>query len=116
MTTPERIKALADYGVDFEDAMERFVDDEELYIECLRLFLADDNFTALEKAMAENDAQQAFHAAHGLKGVAANLALRPMQAAIAAIVESLRAGKSGALHTQYAAVLVEKQKLCALAR
>lgn len=81
------------YGADVQGAMTRFLDDGELYIDCLRMFMLDESFTTLGEALESPDYQRAFDAAHTLKGVAANLGLTPMLGPINAIVEPLRAGR-----------------------
>lgn len=45
------------------------------------------------KAIREKDTEQAFHYAHTLKGVCANLSLWRMQDAVSGVVEGLRMGK-----------------------
>lgn len=116
MTTAERIKALAAYGANLEDAMERFVNDEALYIECIQLFLEEENLEELGRALEEGDTARAFAAAHAIKGVAGNLALKPLYDVMHDIVEPLRTGRPGDLGTQYAALLKQYDALAALMR
>lgn len=65
------------------EACERFV---------LR-FLGDETFPALEKAMAKENYQDAFHIAHNLKGVASNLGFTKLHKVADGLTEALRDGK-----------------------
>lgn len=55
--------------------------------------LEDPNYEEMIKAIREKDTEQAFHYAHTLKGVCANLSLWRMQDAVSGVVEGLRMGK-----------------------
>lgn len=81
---------LEEYGADTKSAMARFLDDEELYVSCFASFLDDEAFSQLDDALGCGDYEQAFEAAHTLKGVAGNMGLTPLYHAICDIVESLR--------------------------
>ena len=78
------------WGVDRAEIMERFVDDEGLYQECLNEFLKDRNFEALQKALEAKDYNQAFQCAHSLKGAAGNLGLKKVYEPMSALTEELR--------------------------
>ena len=45
------INKLRDWGCDVEEALERFVNDQELYCTCFSMFLADDSFNALKQSV-----------------------------------------------------------------
>lgn len=111
MESNERFLALERYGVSMKEVMERFMDDEELYVDCLRMFMNDASFDTLQKSLAEGDYTQAFEAAHTLKGVAGNLGLGPLYAAICELVERLRAKRYDDLAPYYAAVTDQLAKL-----
>lgn len=53
-------------------------------------FLQDDSFAALCSAIEEGSREQAFHAAHTLKGVCANLCLDRLLASASQLTEVLR--------------------------
>lgn len=84
------IKALNEYGADTASALHRCVGDEDLYCECVKLFIEDRNFDGLSTELSRRNYRSAFEHAHALKGVAANLSLTPIFNAISAIVEPLR--------------------------
>lgn len=100
-TLIEEIRA---YGADVDGALERFLDDEDLYEKCLLTFVDDESFAGLKEALDGKDYEQAFNCAHTLKGVAANLGLTPLYEAIVGIVEPLRGKDYSNLDSQYAVV------------
>ena len=85
------LDALRDWKCDVEGALERFLDDEELYLQCLNIFSTAENFVKLKEYIDSASYQDAFDSAHTLKGVAGNLGLTPLYMAIIDIVEPLRA-------------------------
>ena len=72
----ERLEGL---GVNIEETMERFVENEALYFRCLNKLQDDKNYSLMCDAIEEGtDAGKAFDAAHALKGVSANLGLNKL--------------------------------------
>ena len=98
------VEKVREYGADVDGAMERFLDDEDLYEKCLLTFVDDESFAGVKNALENKDYEQAFNCAHTLKGVAANLGLTPLYDAIVGIVEPLRAKDYSNLDSQYLAV------------
>lgn len=99
---------LAAAGVDVEEALMRFMGNEDLMLKFLLRFPEDPSFSQLKAAMEHGDAAGAFTAAHTLKGVAGNLSLKDLFQQVGAMVEDLRkgdlasaAGKMGDLEAQY---------------
>lgn len=114
MNADELLMTMRDYGADVDAAMERFVDDAELYRLCLDSFYSDVNFDALREALNAAQVETAFDAAHSLKGVAANLGLTPILTAISALVETLRANSTEGLTEQYDEILRQREILANL--
>ncbi|MBO4461319.1 MAG: Hpt domain-containing protein, partial [Lachnospiraceae bacterium] len=86
----ERLEGL---GVNIEETMERFVENEALYFRCLNKLQDDKNFSLMCDAIEEGtDAGKAFDAAHALKGVSANLGLNKLFNELRVITEVFRAG------------------------
>lgn len=83
-------KVLEDYGVNYDLTMERFMGNEALYVKILCKLGGDDNASKLNDAVNAGDKEEAFNAAHALKGVAANLGLVPLIDAVQEILEPLR--------------------------
>ena len=111
MSAEHLLEELKRYGVDTDGAMERFLDDADLYQSCLQMFMSDDAFERLDQALRENDRKKAFDAAHSLKGVAANLGLDSLLQAISQIVEVLRRDTDDDLAALYANLQTELEKL-----
>ena len=86
-------KAYYEKGFDIVSARERFFGKREMCERYVIRFLEDPNYEEMIKAIREKDTQQAFHYAHTLKGVCANLSLWRMQDAVSGVVEGLRMGK-----------------------
>ena len=83
---------LQDGGIDVDEALARFVQNEALMMKFLLRFPGDENFSRLKETMAQSDAVGAFEAAHTLKGVASNLSMKDIFRWTSMIVEDLRAG------------------------
>lgn len=105
------ISKLNEYGANTKDALERFVDDEDLYKDCVVLFSDDEAFAMLGQALENQNYSAAFDCAHTLKGVAANLGLDPLLKAVCEIVEPLRHGDFEGLAEKYEAVAFERAKV-----
>lgn len=77
-------------GFNVEEAMKRFMNNEQLWIKFLKKFKADDSYEKLIKAMEEGDREKAFAAAHTLKGITGNLAMFRLNGLISEQTEHLR--------------------------
>ena len=108
----EKISQLAAAGIDVQEAMGRFMGNEALMMKFLLRFPQDQSFNELKRAMETKDAEQAYCAAHTLKGVAGNLAMKSLFDQACAVLADLREenmsgaeGKMEALERQYQGVL-----------
>lgn len=90
MITLEKLSA---YGADVKEGVARCMGMEDFYLELVEMMFEDENFAALEKAVAEGDAARAFDAAHSLKGSLSNLELIPLAKPVSEITEKLRNAK-----------------------
>ena len=81
---------LEELGADVDNTILRFMGKEDLYLKFLNKFQNDQSFANIEKYLAEENAEEAFKAAHTLKGVAANLGLDPIAGCASEITELLR--------------------------
>ena len=104
-------EALEKWGCDVEGALDRFLDDKELYMTCLQTVITDHNFEKLGEALKERQVPEAFDYAHTLKGVFANLGLTPMFQIVELIVEPLRAGSACHLEEPYEKLLIANEQL-----
>ncbi|MBP5151502.1 MAG: Hpt domain-containing protein [Lachnospiraceae bacterium] len=90
--TLEQRTALDRLNLDYEEVLERFADNEELFIKCLHKFAANNPYDGLIKALEDRNVSDAFEAAHSLKGVSGNLGFKRLYSVIKEITEVFRAG------------------------
>lgn len=83
---------LLNAGINVDEALRRLMNNETLLIRVLLRFTNDTSFAALQKALSEGRVEDAFTAAHTLKGVAGNLSMGPVYMLSSDITEALRAG------------------------
>lgn len=79
-------------GADYEDVRLRLMSDDRI-ARFLGMFRRDESFANLTASMQNGDAQEAFRAAHSLKGICMNLSLTRLRDAAAVLTEALRPGK-----------------------
>lgn len=84
------IDKLKEYGANIEEGLERCMGNEAFYLKMVGMMIADNSIDKLKDALAENNLDTAFEAAHALKGVAANLSLTPLTEPAVEITELLR--------------------------
>jgi len=89
---------LAENGADVQGTLSRFAGNEAIYSKFLLKFKADPNFQALKQSLDGENMEEAFKAAHTLKGVSINLGLMPIYEAASAMSELLR-GKTSVAET-----------------
>lgn len=106
------IDELKEWGCDVDVAMDRFIQDEDLYISCLEKFIDDASFGQLKICLEEKNYEETFNHAHTLKGVAANLGLDPLFACISSMVEDLRVEKYDQLEKQLAEIDKAHARFC----
>ncbi len=88
--TEEAKKKLEEGGVNVEEAMQRFMNNDKLLERFLIKFVSDGSYGNLVKAMEEKDCDKAFTEAHTLKGVTGNLALSGLNSVISEQTDHLR--------------------------
>lgn len=91
---PEIQEKLEQNGFEVKNTMERFMNNEMLYIKFMKKLLEDHNYTSLMAAVNEKDYSNAFVHAHTLKGVLANLGLVEPLAKLLPVVKRLRSEQS----------------------
>ncbi len=84
------LDALKEFGADTETGLSRCLNKEELYLSLVKKLSETDDINKLEGAIAENNLEAAFNAAHTLKGVSSNLSLDPISKPTAEMTEHLR--------------------------
>ena len=78
-------------GADYEDVFHR-LSRESMIRKFALMFLNDDSYPKLEQSLKEGNAQEAFRAAHTLKGVCQNLGFTNLYPPVYDLTEMLRAG------------------------
>ncbi len=86
------ISELKGCGCDVESALERFLNNEAMYMKFLKKFLTDESYAKLSANITEGDYEEACRSVHTLKGVSGNLGLTPLYEASSAMVNEFRAG------------------------
>lgn len=81
---------LVEAGVDVKSALDRFMGRDDLLLRFLKKFGEDPNYEILKNSMAEKKYEEAFKAAHSLKGVCGNLSMVNLFQTISKEVEFLR--------------------------
>ena len=88
MTIQECYKKM---GADYEDVLKRLYS-EGMIRKFARMFLDDDSYPKLERSLKEENVEEAFRAAHTLKGVCQNLGFTNLYQPTYGLTEVLRAG------------------------
>lgn len=95
-------------GFDIDGTMRRFLNNEALYKKCLKKFLDDSSYENLKKAYSAGNCNEAFKAAHTMKGFVSNLGINSIYELLIPMVEKLRnqdldiASEMGKLEELYA--------------
>jgi hypothetical protein len=75
---------------DVDGTMRRFLNNEALYLKCLKKFLNDTSYEELKKAYAEGNCDDSFKSAHTMKGFVSNLGINGLYHILIPMVEKLR--------------------------
>ena len=78
-------------GADYEDVLKRLYR-ESMICKFARMFLDDDSYSKLAQSLKDGNVQEAFRAAHTLKGVCQNLGFTNLYQPAYELTEVLRAG------------------------
>lgn len=77
---------------DYEEVFGRFLRSERMVQKYVLKFLADSNYDTLCRALEEGAVEEAFRAAHTIKGMCLNLGFRRLGNSSSQITEALRSG------------------------
>jgi HPt (histidine-containing phosphotransfer) domain-containing protein len=83
--------ALRAIGADVDEGISRCMGNEAFYLRMVGMLSSDTHLAQLEEALARDDLGAAFEAAHALKGVLANLAVKSVLEPVSEMTELLRA-------------------------
>lgn len=82
-------------GINYDEGLKRMCNNEPLYQKFLGKFLQDKSMEELKEKLAAGNIEEAFRAAHTLKGVSGTLSLTPLYQKSSALCEKLRRGENG---------------------
>ena len=86
-------RSLTIRDTDVQGAIKRFCGNEALYISCLQMFLEDTTIEDLKRAIEAQSWDEAFTAAHALKGLAGNMGFVPLMHSTGQLVVLIRGGR-----------------------
>ncbi|MDY4611342.1 MAG: hypothetical protein SPD11_12095 [Sphaerochaetaceae bacterium] len=87
------LRELDGIGAETGDALDRFLDDREMYLKYVRNFPDEPTMPALVAAVARCDYSAAEKAVHALKGIVNNLGFLPLADASVEMLLALREGQ-----------------------
>ncbi|MBR5914348.1 MAG: Hpt domain-containing protein [Selenomonadaceae bacterium] len=105
------LEALNEFGVDTKEGLTRCMNNQKFYFRMISMGLSNDSFEKLGKALEENNLDEAFEAAHALKGVLGNLALTPIYNPLSEMTEMLRAKKTADYTAMYEPIMEMRNQL-----
>lgn len=85
---------LRDYGIDDNDGLSRCLNNEDLYLRVLSVFLKDKTLAVAAEAEKNQNRAAMFAAMHELKGACGNAGMTELYHAVTPLVEMLRPGKT----------------------
>ena len=86
-------RSLTVRDTDVQGAIKRFCGNEALYVSCLQMFLEDTTIEDLKRAIEAQSWDEAFTAAHALKGLAGNMGFVPLMHSTGQLVVLIRGGR-----------------------
>lgn len=108
------IEQLESFGANTKEGLERCLNDENFYLGLVPSALERSSYEGLEKALKEHNLDDAFEAAHALKGVLGNLALTPIYEPLSEMTELLRSRSEADYETLMKNVYEKRDALAAL--
>lgn len=88
----ELFSALQKLNVDVSGTVERFVGNDDIYVQFLNEFSETDRFPDIYKALYSRDTDKLIMHVHKLKGVAGNLGMKDIYNDAEAVIKQLRDG------------------------
>lgn len=107
----EFIELLNNMGIDPDETIRRFCQNEELLKKYLIKFADEDTFWKLKKSLENKDYAQTEMEAHTLKGVSANLGMEVLSSCCADIVSAVRNKEYEKLDDMFQKVEKEHERL-----
>ena len=108
----ELLNKLFSWGADIQTSLERFMDDEELYLGFIKKFPETSQMDKLTQLIIDKDYENAVLEAHTLKGVTGNLGLVPLYEGLTEIINDMRAGNYGIIENKYKSIRDNYNAVC----
>ncbi|MBO4435272.1 MAG: Hpt domain-containing protein [Fibrobacter sp.] len=108
MITIEKLNA---FGANTAEGLGRCFGNEALFLKLVATIPGEGNFDKLKNALDAGDLENAFLAAHALKGVLGNLSLTPIYAPVVEITELLRSNTDMDYKSLLDTILEKKDEL-----
>ncbi|GHU44174.1 hypothetical protein FACS1894111_11010 [Clostridia bacterium] len=89
-------------GIDVDGALKRMMGSEALFLRLMKKFASDTSYEKLKEAIEKQDYEEAYRAAHTLKGASGNLGLNPIMVTAGRISDKLKNNDSGTLEADFA--------------
>lgn len=102
------------YGANVDEGLARCMGNESFYLRLVESVKDEKGFDELKRAIGEGKLDEAFSAAHALKGVLGNLSLTPLYEPMCEITELLRAGTQMDYSELMGAIDSQREAFCAL--
>lgn len=110
------LEALKSFGADTEKGLAMCMGNEALYLRLVGSVPAESKFEALSDAIGKGNLDEAFDAAHAIKGVLGNLALTPLYDKASEITELLRSRTDTDYSGLLSEFLAQRDKLAELCK
>lgn len=110
------LEKLAALGTDVKDGLNRFMENEPLYVRCLKKFPPQADQCTLHDDLINKNYEAAVKSAHTMKGLTGNLSITPLYMRYSEIVDRLRAGEEQGLETIEAEIAQIQEQICAVIR
>lgn len=110
----ELLLELAEMGLDISGALERFMNNGDLYTRFLIKFLSDKNMPALKETLTSGNFEDALHYAHTLKGVTGNLGLTTLYMPLSSLVTCFRENRLDDIKDQINSIYLSYVEICSV--
>ena len=108
------LEVIQGYNVEVEAALERFLNDKEMYLKYVTEFPEEPTMDRLNKAVAAEDYDEAEKAVHALKGILNNLGFITVADEAVDMLEELRDGEIETALEAYEGLTKEYDKITAV--
>lgn len=102
---------LLDFGIDYNDAMERFLNNEGLYLSMLKKLPEQFKRYSVLEHIRSGDIKAAVSGAHTLKGVVGCFSIKPLYEAYSKATALLREGKAEEAESLISDILPTQERL-----